>query len=101
MPSSIHGHVVIACTVQHNSLVLTITDNGIGIANSRALNAQSGHKSLGMELIEKRIAALSRVCVPSITISILPACNNATNPGTTITLVIPGGLYNAWLQAKG
>jgi hypothetical protein len=100
MPSTIHGRVVIACNVQHNSLVITITDNGIGIANSRALNAKSTHKSLGMELIEKRIAALGRFCTPSISITILPACNDATNPGTTVTLVIPADMHEAWQQAQ-
>ncbi len=101
MPSTVHGRVVIACTVQHNSLLLTITDNGIGIANSRALNANNSHKSLGMQLIEKRIAALSRVCESSITVSIKPAFDNATNPGTTISIFVPGGLYKAWVQANG
>lgn len=100
MPSTIHGRVVIACTVQHNSLVITITDNGIGIANSRTLNANSGHKSLGMELIEKRIAALGRFCTPPISITIQPACNDAVNPGTTVTLVIPAGIHAAWQQAQ-
>jgi LytS/YehU family sensor histidine kinase len=100
MPSTIPGRVVIACTVQHNSLVITITDNGIGIANSRALNTISAHKSLGMALIEKRIAALGRFCTPSISITIQPACNDALNPGTTVTLIIPAGMHKAWQQAQ-
>ena len=100
MPSSIDGKLDISFDMQDNNLAITITDNGIGMANSQALQQNNGHKSRGMQLIEKRIAALSHFGVQPITIHISPAFEDGKNPGNTITLVIPDGLFKAWLQAK-
>jgi LytS/YehU family sensor histidine kinase len=100
MQSSINGKVVIDLKEQEGNLLITITDNGIGIANSLALKDTNGHKSRGMELIKKRIAALSRFGINAITISMSPGFVSEKNPGNKITLFIPLGLHGAWLQVQ-
>ncbi len=100
MPSNIEGKVTIDFKEEAKQLLVIITDNGIGIANSLSLKESNGHKSLGMELIEKRIAALSRFGIHPITINISPATENEKNPGNKIILSVPAGLYKAWLQAQ-
>jgi len=100
MPSSMNGELVIDLKEQDDNLMITITDNGIGIENSRALKEHSEHKSHGMELIKKRIAALSYFVAQPITITMSTAFDNATNPGNKIVLLIPSGLHKAWLHAR-
>ncbi|WP_295673534.1 two-component regulator propeller domain-containing protein [uncultured Mucilaginibacter sp.] len=101
MPSSIDGQVIIDLKEEGNNLLITITDNGIGIANSLALkDDDSQHKSRGMELIEKRIAALSRFGSSAITISMSTAFTSDKNPGNKIVLLIPQGLHDAWFKAQ-
>lgn len=100
MPSAINGTVTISLQATEADLCITITDNGIGVKNSLALNAGSSHKSRGTELIKKRIAALSRFGNSAITIQIAPAFISEKNPGNKITLVVPHGLHKAWLLAQ-
>jgi LytS/YehU family sensor histidine kinase len=100
MPSSIGGSVVIYLKEQQGNLLITITDNGIGIANSILMKTPNGRKSMGMELIKKRIAALSRFGRNAITIAMSPAFADEKNPGNKITLFVPQGLHRAWRQAQ-
>lgn len=100
MPSSIAGELAIDLREQDQKLVITITDNGIGMANSQALKEDTQHKSRGMELIEKRMAALARFGMDPVTIRISPAFRDEKNPGNKIVLCIPAGLYQAWLKAQ-
>ncbi|WP_295796766.1 two-component regulator propeller domain-containing protein [Mucilaginibacter sp.] len=100
MPSAIDGMVTIEFTECDGNLIITITDNGIGVANSIALKDTGTHKSRGMELIKKRIAALSRFGKQPITISISPAFESESNPGNKIVLLIPSQLHQAWVKAQ-
>jgi two-component sensor histidine kinase len=101
MPSSIDGKVVVDMKEQkEGNLLITITDNGIGIENSLALKEISEHRSRGMELIKKRISALSRFGSHAISIAMSPAFENEKNPGNKVTLFIPAELHQAWLQAQ-
>ena len=100
MPSTLNGELVIDFKELDNSLLITITDNGIGIENSRALKQHDTHKSHGMGLIIKRIAALSHFVPQPITINMSPAFDNNKNPGNKIILLIPDGLHTSWLQAQ-
>jgi len=100
MPSSINGEINIALKHMGKDLLIMITDNGIGIANSMALKAGDTHKSRGMELIKKRIAALSRFGPQAITITVLPAFISEENPGNQVILFIPHQLHHAWMQAQ-
>lgn len=100
MLSSIKGELTVDLTEQENNLVITIADNGIGMANSRALKENIQHKSRGMELIDKRMTALARFGTEPVTIRISPASGDLKNPGNKIILCIPPGLYQAWLKAQ-
>ncbi|MES2332471.1 MAG: two-component regulator propeller domain-containing protein [Bacteroidota bacterium] len=100
MRSNIDGLLEIELKEQDKNLLITITDNGIGVANSSAAKVNSGHKSHGMGLIKKRIAALSHFVSQPVTISMSPAFEDETNPGNKIILFIPGSLYSSWLQAQ-
>ena len=100
MPSAIGGELLIDLKQEDRDLLITITDNGIGVANSLALKEDSGHRSRGMELIKKRIAALSHFGSQAITISMSPAFASEKNPGNKITLFIPTELHAAWLKAQ-
>ncbi|MDR3697050.1 two-component regulator propeller domain-containing protein [Mucilaginibacter sp.] len=100
MPSSIDGKVDIDLKEQEGNLMITITDNGIGIANSIALKTPDGHKSRGMELIKKRVAALSSFGASAITISMAPVFESKKNPGNKIILFVPQGLHRAWYLAQ-
>ncbi|MFI5137650.1 MAG: sensor histidine kinase [Sphingobacteriales bacterium] len=101
MPSAIAGKVIIDFKEQAGNLLITITDNGIGIANSLALKETgNGHRSRSTELIKKRVAALSRFGSTAITITMEPAFESKKNPGNKITLFIPAELHEAWLRAQ-
>jgi|GEM_PF-885803 len=100
MPSSLPGKLNIRFKLIHHHLLIHIQDNGIGMANSKALKAGSTHKSSGMELIRKRINALGNFDTPPITMEMEPAYKSRKNPGNRITLCIPAALFPAWLRAK-
>jgi anti-sigma regulatory factor (Ser/Thr protein kinase) len=100
MPSAIEGELLIELKTDASNLIIIITDNGIGIENSMALKEISGHKSRGMELIKKRIAALSHFGSQVMSISMSPAFESEKNPGNKITLFMPVTLHSAWLQAQ-
>jgi two-component sensor histidine kinase len=100
MPSSITGELLIDLRYKDKDLLITITDNGIGVENSRTVKEANGHKSHGMVLIKKRIKALSHFVTKPIAMHMLPAFSNPKNPGNRIVLLIPADLYSAWLQAQ-
>lgn len=100
MPSSLHGKLSISFKQQNKDLLIIITDNGIGLINSNVLKANNTHKSRGMELIRKRIKALSSFDSQPITFLMEPAFKSKKNPGNKITLFIPAALYTAWIKAK-
>ncbi|MHB1178928.1 MAG: histidine kinase, partial [Daejeonella sp.] len=100
MPSVLQGELLIELKLEDRNLIIIITDNGIGIENSMALKENAGHKSRGMELIKKRITALSRFGTHAITISMSPAFESEKNPGNKIILFIPAELHKAWLNAQ-
>jgi ligand-binding sensor domain-containing protein/two-component sensor histidine kinase len=100
MPSTQPGEISIRFAQQEQDLWIVITDNGIGISNSRTLKNNGAHKSRGMELISKRIKALSHFGTKPITIQTEPAFESETNPGTKVTLLIPNTLYDSWRMAQ-
>lgn len=100
MPSALKGVLLIELKLEDGNLIIRITDNGIGIENSMALKEIGGHRSRGMELIKKRITALSRFGTRAIAISMSPAFESEKNPGNKIILFIPIELHTAWLKAQ-
>jgi anti-sigma regulatory factor (Ser/Thr protein kinase) len=93
MPLSEKGHLIIDVATQHNSLYITIADNGVGIEKSKALHSGNRHKSRGMQLIKERLELLSKLGKEPISLSIGELYPGAANPGTRIRLIIPQELY--------
>lgn len=100
MPSSSLGQLTIRIEEQGTNLIIEISDNGIGIQNSQLFHQQTLHKSHGTQLIRKRIAALNHFGKDPINIQVTSAYNDLKNPGLSIKLTIPFGLYNAWLAVQ-
>jgi hypothetical protein len=61
----------------------------------------SSHRSRGTELIRKRLRALSHFVSEPISIDMSPAYDDSRNPGNKVVLIVPAGLYKAWLHANG
>jgi hypothetical protein len=99
MPSGIPGKLVLDIFETENFLEIDIIDNGIGIKNSSMAREQVGHKSRGMELIHKRIAALNHFSTQVISIKMSPVENNDINPGNKVIIQIPSELYTNWHKA--
>lgn len=100
MPSTIPGKISIRFVQKEEDLLIEITDNGIGVVNSLALKGFITHKSRGMELINKRIIALSHFGIKPITITTGPIFESETNPGNKVTLLIPNTLHDSWRTAQ-
>ncbi len=100
MPSALKGELLIELKLADGNLIIMITDNGIGIENSLAMKEIGAHRSRGMELIKKRITALSRFGTRAIAISMSPAFESDRNPGNKVILFIPAELHTAWLNAQ-
>lgn len=100
MPSQIPGRLVIRLSVDQQDLMIEVTDNGIGIENSRALKHGSKHRSRGMELIHKRLHALSFFCHRELQLVYSVPYDDAQNPGNRITLCVPADLYQSWKKAQ-
>jgi anti-sigma regulatory factor (Ser/Thr protein kinase) len=89
-PAKNDGKLDITISRKQDKLEVCITDNGIGIANSRQLKRQEDHISRSMDLIRRRIAILKKLHKQSITIEISPASEaDATHPGTKVVMTFP------------
>ncbi len=100
MPSHTTGEIEIVMKEENNHLHISIKDNGIGIDNSRSMKRNTGRRSRGMELISKRIKALSHFSSDTISLYMEPASDSVSNPGNITRIILPSALYDAWLKAQ-
>ena len=100
MPSGIPGQLVLQLSLRGNDLLIEVIDNGIGVENSRAMKQGSKHRSRGMELIYKRLTALSFFSSQKLELHYSVPFEDTSNPGNKISLLIPGDLYQAWRKAQ-
>ena len=101
VPSSLPGNIIIKFSHSPNYIIIEISDNGIGIKNSQKIKQPSElHKSRGMELINKRIAALNHFSILPITISQSSILDSPSNPGNRTIISIPIDLYKNWLTRQ-
>ncbi|MFA7445526.1 MAG: histidine kinase [Flavobacteriaceae bacterium] len=96
MPSSAPCHITIGFYQKGEDLLVEITDNGIGVENSKKLKAHSNHKSSGLALIKKRIAALGKFSKKPMTFTMEPAFDNSINTGNKISIFIPSDLASGF-----
>ncbi len=59
-PKEGKGHIALAFRIEHNQLICTITDNGIGRKASAAMKLISVQRSSGINITRERIALLNK-----------------------------------------
>ncbi len=100
MPLPHNGLLDIRFTQQDSNLIITITDNGIGIQHSRQQKHNKEHNSRGMELIKERLQLLEKLSGYKITLVITEAYPGHAYPGTLITLTYPEEVYTQYNRIK-
>lgn len=70
-PKDGKGHIALAFRIEHNQLICTITDNGIGRKASAAMKLVSVQRSSGINITRERIALLNKKHDSTNTVEIL------------------------------
>jgi hypothetical protein len=86
LPKQVKGRIDLNFEVQNNLLYVTITDNGIGIENSKKLkeNQVELHKSMALSIIKERLEMLQKNSNKTAKLEYMQ-----TNSGTRVLLIIP------------
>ncbi|MFD2034985.1 tetratricopeptide repeat protein [Belliella marina] len=79
------GLINVYFEIEESHLIAEITDNGNGIRASKS----QAHRSMGKEIINKRIQAYNTSHKEKITISYSACCEDADFPGTKVRIAIP------------
>lgn len=86
------GLLTISFQKEHNMLVCTIDDNGIGREAAKNFKKQSGttHQSQGMLLIEKKLSVLNNIHKTNAAVAVTDKTDaNGKAAGTTVVLKFP------------
>ena len=94
------GELIISFKIEQQHLLIQLSDNGIGISNSRAMQQNRLHNSKATELIHKRLAALSFFSKHKLLFTNENAYADVANPGNKVSLLIPSDLYDNWNQLQ-
>ncbi len=93
MPRGDNGKLLISFRLQENTMICSITDNGIGRERSRAirqLSKQKDHKSLGMKITNDRLELINRLNGSNLSMSITDLYDVNQEPsGTRVDIFIP------------
>jgi len=86
LPKQVKGKIELQFEVQNNLLYVTITDDGIGIENSKKLkeNQVELHKSMALSIIKERLEMLQKNSNKTAKLEYMQ-----TNSGTKVLLIIP------------
>lgn len=86
LPKQVKGKIALQFEVQNNLLYVTITDDGIGIENSKKLkeNQVELHKSMALSIIKERLEMLQKNNNKTAKLEYMQ-----TNFGTKVLLIIP------------
>ncbi len=90
VPKEGNGKIDVNFDVQNGQLVCTITDDGIGLTESKNLkeNSVTAHKSMALEITKKRLEIMESTLSKSAQIDISELESN-TKSGTKVTLRLP------------
>jgi len=89
-PAKIRGRLILQISKSSDRILITIRDNGIGLANSRRLREGNGHRSRGMDLIRRRLELLQQLYGGRIEMQFKDADpEDIQHPGTVVELLIP------------
>lgn len=90
------GHVEVNIKDDPESIVITISDNGVGRVEARRIrekNARAGHKSRGYQITQERIALLNTIYGDKFNITTTDSYSSTGEPlGTQVVIVIPKGV---------
>jgi len=91
VPKEGSGRIDVDFDVQNGQLVCTVTDDGIGLAESKHLkeNSVTAHKSMALEITKKRLEIMESTTSRSAQIDIEELENNHKKSGTKVTLRLP------------
>lgn len=92
VPKKEQGFLTIDFSLNEKHLVCTITDNGIGIETSKALKEESVsvHKSMALDIIEKRLKMIENSTSKHSSLKIEELKDASGNTcGTKVTLLLP------------
>ncbi len=92
IPKKEYGFLSVDFSVDENHLICTIIDNGVGIETSKKLKEQSVsvHKSMALEIIEKRLKMIENSTSKPSTLKIEELKDFSGNAlGTKVTLLLP------------
>lgn len=102
MPSKTPGHIKLDIHRETLFLACEITDNGIGINQSKGnKDKPKGHQSMGMNILLKRIDSINQLYNSNVKIDIRDrSVFDPTTTGTTIVLKFPLQLVTKTIQHK-
>ena len=89
VPKESHGNIEVFFDVQNGQLVCMVTDDGIGLAESKIIkeNSVTAHKSMALEITKKRLEIMESTTSKSAQIDIEELSKPKT--GTRVTLRLP------------
>jgi tetratricopeptide (TPR) repeat protein len=85
------GHLFIHFQRKDDALAITIADNGIGIAQSKAIKTtqQKRQHSMGMKNIGTRMSLMNEIYASGMTVDLTETHADTEYPGTTVHIMIP------------
>ena len=88
VPKESDGNIAVSFDVGNGQLICSITDDGIGLDESKNLkeNSVMAHKSMALEITKKRLEIMESTTLKSAQIEIAPLENKT---GTRVTLRLP------------
>lgn len=92
IPKKESGQITINFSIEKETLICTITDNGIGIDKSQTLkeNLVNVHKSMALDITRKRLEMMEAYTSKTAHVDILETKNEHGEPtGTKVVLRLP------------
>ncbi|WP_310382048.1 tetratricopeptide repeat protein [Flavobacterium sp.] len=91
VPKEGNGKIDVNFDVQHNQLVCTIEDDGIGFTKSKEMkeNSVKAHHSMALDITKKRLEIMEATISKSAQIEIKELIENNAVVGTIVTLRLP------------
>jgi tetratricopeptide (TPR) repeat protein len=91
VPKEGKGKINVDFDVQHDKLVCTIADDGIGLSESKLLkeNSVTAHQSMALEITKKRLKIMESMTSKSAQIQIVEFNSDQQKTGTKVTLLLP------------
>ncbi|WP_338409946.1 helix-turn-helix domain-containing protein [uncultured Flavobacterium sp.] len=90
VPKEENGHIEVQFDQQNGKLICTITDDGIGLSESktRKENSVTAHKSMALDITKKRLEIMEATILQSAEIE-MEELNENNQTGTKVTLKLP------------